>query len=123
MTIVPDTEIDPLLPISRILPDKPPIAPASLSIVKRLSSLLVYQAQQNATKGREPRLIGGELNCGLVVRLLGVSIAELATALCHLQALGHVRSTDDGDLELTNIGGLLRLAFDEPPVPGLHKAA
>lgn len=98
------------LSITAVLSAAAPLPPLANSIETRLAALLVDAARQNATRGLDPRTVGRDLPCGVIAAALQTTISHLLTALQSFEAQGLVRVSAAGDLELANIGGLLRLA-------------
>lgn len=81
---------------------------------ERLASLLVFLSSDNAHNGRDASVIADDFRCGVVADLLHMSIDELAGCLLELQAAGLVQATDAGDLKLTDLSGLERVAAGAP---------
>jgi CRP/FNR family transcriptional regulator, anaerobic regulatory protein len=80
------------------------------SPINRLAALLVALSRQNALEGRDPRLIGDELECGAVAAWLHIDVRALANALLELERSGLIERSARNGLRLSDPGRLERLA-------------
>lgn len=79
------------------------------AVTYRLASLLLDRVRAAASEGQEPRRIAREFTVGTAIRQLETEIDTLQSALVRLARAGLIAATEDGSLELPNIGGLQRL--------------
>jgi CRP/FNR family transcriptional regulator, anaerobic regulatory protein len=79
-------------------------------LANRVAALLVALSRQNGLEGRDPRLIGDELQCGAVAAFLGVDVRELAKALIELERSGLIEQSPPDGVRLSDLPRLERLA-------------
>jgi hypothetical protein len=94
--------------------------------VTRLAVYLNYASGRAALRGRDPSVIESEHPCGVIARLIGLTMAQLETALADLRDKGLICPRADGALLLTDVRALQTLAMGkepEPFVPVLKAAA
>jgi CRP/FNR family transcriptional regulator len=83
---------------------------AERGLTNRLAALLVALSRQNRLEGRDPSLVGDELQCGAVALWLNSEVSELTEALMALEELGLIARSLPSGLRLCDVPALERLA-------------
>jgi CRP/FNR family transcriptional regulator len=89
---------------------------AERGMAARVAALLVALSRQNGLEGRDPLVVGDELECGAVAAWLGIDVQALANALVELEQLGLVEQAAPAGVRLLDLARLERLV-DELPLP------
>jgi CRP/FNR family transcriptional regulator, anaerobic regulatory protein len=89
---------------------------AERSLPTRVAALLVALSRQNRLEGRDPCVVGDELECGAVAAWLGIDVQALANALVELEQSGLIEQAPPAGVRLSDLARLERLV-DELPLP------
>jgi CRP/FNR family transcriptional regulator len=88
---------------------------AERSLPARVAALLVALARQNGLEGRDPCVVGDELECGAVAAWLGIDVQALANALKELEQSGLIEQAPPAGVRLSDRARLERLVDELPP--------